>query len=151
MSVEASMRVKYSISQEKTLSIVQIMQLFLLEGWTFSDNGRSSYLPLGETEGFDWVIQEQISSELLMNILKEKERLSEPIGIVMTWQDTGIGGLFIFRRPQELSILLNINRKAILGEDYTSITDASWYLSRLIPVFDKNNIHVIYFAFEQLS
>ncbi len=151
MSVEASITVRYSKPHEKDLSVMQIIQILLSEGWTFNDQNGSSYLPLGETEGFDWVIQKKISPESLMNILREKERLNEYIGVVMTWQDTDIGGSFIFRRPQQFSVLLNVNRKIINDKNHANITDASWYLARLIPIFDKHGIHIEYFTFEQLT
>jgi hypothetical protein len=143
--------VRYSKASEKGISVVQIVEMLLSEGWTFNDGDGSSYLPLCEIEGFHWVIQKKISPEFLMNMLREKESLNECIGVVMTWQDTDVGGSFMFRRSQQFSVLLNVNRKVICDENYTSITDASWYLSHLIPIFDKHGIHIEYFAFEQLA
>jgi hypothetical protein len=46
-----------------------------------------------------------------MNILEEKERRNEPIGVVMTWKNTDIGGSFMFRENNKFSISLNVNRK----------------------------------------
>lgn len=151
MSIEASIAMRYSMSGKNDLYATQLIKILLLEGWTFNDDGGSSYLPLGETEGFDWVIQEKISSDLLMNILIEKEKCHEIIGVVMTWQDTNVGGSFIFRERDQLSILLNVNRKTICDEYYAQLTDANWYLSRLIPILEKNNIEIYFFAFEQLA
>lgn len=151
MSVEASISVRYSISWKNDLYATQLIQILLLEGWTFGDDEGSSYLPLGETEGFDWIIQEKISSDLLMNILIEKEKRHEIIGVVMTWQDTNIGGSFIFREEHKLSILLNVNKKIIPNGKITKLTDVNWYFSHLIPIFEENNIEVCFFAFEQLA
>lgn len=66
-----------------------------------------------------------------MDIFIEKENSGEIVGVVMLWENTNIGGEFLFHSALNLSVLLSINRRVSL----CGVTDATWYLERLIPAF----------------
>lgn len=150
MSVQASITISFSIIKGR-VSPIEIINTLLSKGWTFNDHGGITYLPLGENEGFDWNFQEKISGDLIMEIIKEKEQRQEVIGVAMTWHNTNTGGLFMFREDNQLSILVNINRKTFPDSGGLEITDVNWYLSRLLPVFSKNNLFVEFFSFEEFA
>lgn len=150
MSVQASIEIGFStFYQEHT--IIELIQILLDGGWTFNDNGKVSYLPIGHNDVFDWTVHADISHEELIKILKEKECRNEPVGVVLTWQNTNVGGAFIFQSPEKLSIDLIVNRKIFYGINNFNMTDGNWYLTRLLPIFRENNVEVYYFAFSEMA
>lgn len=148
MSIDALIKVKLAYYNGK-LSSIKIIQMLLDGGWTFNDYGASSYLPLGEKEGFGWIIQEDITHDSLMKILEKKELEGEVVGIIMTWQDTNVGGSFLFRSNNELSINLSVNRKTIVNDSMFEITDINWYLFKLLSTF-KEDVFVEFFSYEEV-
>ena len=151
MSVQASIEIGLSKYPQDYKSPIELLKILLHGGWTLNDHGGISYLPIGDNDDFDWVIQAQISQNELMQILEEKEQKNERIGIVLTWQETNIGGSFMFESSNEISISLTINRKIVCGENSFKMTDGNWYLLRLLPLFHENNIKVCSFTFEELA
>jgi len=150
MSIQASIEIGFStLHQDHT--IMELIQTLLDGGWTLNDNGKVSYLPIGHDDVFDWTVHADISHDELMEILKEKEQRSEPVGVVLTWQDTNIGGAFIFQSPKKLSIDLIVNRKIAYGINNFQMTDGNWYLTRLLPIFCENHIEVYCFSFSEMA
>ncbi|MBP2633658.1 MAG: hypothetical protein H6Q70_4286 [Firmicutes bacterium] len=149
MSVSASLDIKLIQRQTHELFSVKIIEKLLDYGWNFKNEGVVSFLPVGDKNNFDWQSND-ISLESLINILENKEKAHEIIGIVMTWKDTGIGGEFLIIENQKISINLSINRRFI-GDDITNlkITDVNWYLSKLLPAFRCEDILLEYFCYQE--
>lgn len=146
MSISSSIDI-YLVNNNKTIiSPIILIEKFLNFGWTLNDCGKATYLPIGDDGNYDWQ-SESISKDSLMAILDEKEKLGEVIGISMTWENTNIGGSFLFLKNGEISISLIINRKSLGGMNNT---DVSWYLTRIMPVFNQDDgILIESFSYEE--
>jgi len=131
----------------KKMSSIKLIQRLLNYGWDLNDNGKVSYLPLGDNDEFAWRA-ESISSESLLAILNEKEQQGELVGIVLTWKDSRVGGDFLVYKDGTLSISLSINRK-IIEDVEGEITDLNWYLVKLLPVFKCDGWQVKSFSYEE--
>jgi hypothetical protein len=151
MSVQASILIEFSNLPQEYKSQTDLIKMLLVGGWTFNDCGGTSYLPIGDIDDFDWIMQAQISQNELMLLLEEKEKRKELIGVVLTWQNTNIGGSFLFYHSSEISVSLNVDRKTLYGINNFKMTDSNWYLSRLIPIFYKNNMSIKSFAFDEIK
>lgn len=131
------------------ISKVRLIENLANFGWTFNDNGQVSYLPIGDKDDFNWQ-REDIVPEDLMMILKEKEKCGEPIGVAMTWKNTDIGGEFLLMNNGEILISLSINRKLLnTGIVNVKNTDVNWYLTRLLPVFNQEDLKVESFSYQE--
>ncbi len=148
MSVSASIDVKFVTSEDKGSSIVDIVKGLIKNGWTLNDNGKVSYLPVGDDGDYNWV-SENINIDELINILDEKERQNESIGVSLTWGDTNIGGTLLLWDKKSLSFNLSINRKIINQDSSMGITDVNWYLEKLISGLINERLKVASFSFEQ--
>ena len=151
MSVQASILIEFLNSSQNYIKTTDLINLILKSGWTLNDHGGISYLPIGDNGDFDWFIQAHITQNELMQILKEKEKKKELIGIVLTWQNTNIGGSFLFYPSNEISVSLNIDRKILYGINNFKMTNSNWYLLRLIPIFYENNIVIKSFTFDEMK
>ena len=114
----------------------KIIDNLMANGWQLNDQGKISYLPLGDKDNYDWQIQQDIDYLDLLKIVKNKELNNEPVGIIMSWKNTTIGISIIIRKEGTLSIDLNINRQDFALNDHYKITDFQWYLKRLLPCLD---------------
>ena len=151
MSVQASINIEFANLSQNRKNSIDIIKMLLDSGWTFNDNGGISYLPVGDNGDFDWLLQTKISQKELMQILAEKEKKKELIGIVLTWQDTNIGGSVLFYNSGEISFILNVDRKILHGFNNFKMTDSNWYLVRLIPIFYRNNMPIKSFTFYEMK
>jgi len=132
ISVSASI----DISLATQISRMKILQQLVELGWSYDDNGRVTYLPIGDNDDFNWQ-SECISVERLLEILSEKDTRGELIGVVLTWENSNIGGHFLLRRNGTITISLNINRRVINTVSSSKLTDITWYITRIVPVFDQ--------------
>ena len=148
MSISASIDVKFVTSEDKGNSIGGIVIGLLNNGWTLNDNGKISYLPVGDDGDYNWV-SESINIDELINILDEKERRNESIGVSLTWGDTNIGGTLLIWDKESLSFNLSINRKIINQDSSMGITDVNWYLEKLISGLINEKFKVESFSFKQ--
>ncbi|WNF04738.1 hypothetical protein [Brevibacillus borstelensis] len=146
MSIEASINVKLVHDTLQKVPALDVIINLLEFGWTFDDNGHCSYLPLGDIDDFEWK-SEVLGKEHLLNVVKEKERMNEIIGVVMTWENTGVGGEFLLWNDGSISLKLNVNRKTT-GENLR-FTDINWYLDKLLPALNQRNIKIEAFSFEE--
>ena len=96
-------------------------------------DGVVSYLAVRDADDFNWR-KDRISRDSLFEIVDEKEKLGELIGVVMYWRGTRIGGEFLFHSSSAMSMILSINRIV----NSKGITDVTWYLNRLVPALKKN-------------
>lgn len=146
MAVSSSITIQFC--SKLVVEQLDIIDVLNNAGWTTTDHGKISYLPLGDTEMFDWQFQHDISHEELYSILNNKQAAGETIGIVMSWQNTNIGGIFLVYPNNEISISLSINRQKMLLENKYSLTDFNWYLAKLLPPLE-NAFGVECFSCEQ--
>lgn len=150
MTIKASIEIHFSNFHQNNI-IIQIIQMLLDGGWNFNNENRVSYLPLGHNNISHWRTDNNISYNELMEIFTEKENKKEPIGILLTWHNTNIGGNFIFHSNEKFSIDLTLNRKIMPFLTNAEITDSNWYFTRLLPIFYENNIEVYNFSLSEIN
>lgn len=115
-----------------TKSAVELIEVFLNNGWSVNDHGHISHLPVGDEDAFNWQHTALESWPKIVETLKQKEKSHALIGLVMTWKDAGIGGEFLFFPDgQKLVVSWSVNRKTL--KHCADFTDHSWYLSRILP------------------
>lgn len=148
MSTEASINIRLFDKKSKGISSIKVIQKLMNYGWTLNDNGKISYLPLGDIDEFDWK-NENISIESLENILIQKEKRNEIVGVVITWKETGVGGTILFGESQSFSINLSINRRMLNDEKMIKITDVNWYLTKLLPALNEDELVVESISYEE--
>ena len=144
MSTLASLDILISKRGQGAISAVEILQLLFIKGWNATNNGKILYLPLGDDDDFDWQ-EQQLSISELLNIVSQKEKQGEIIGVGVTWESTMIGGTLLIHSNCSLSFSLTINRKQLVS----NITDVSWYLERILPCFETDTTIVEKFTFSQ--
>lgn len=114
MAIKASIKIGFSTFYEDQV-IIRLIQMLLDGGWTFNNDGKVSYLPMGHNDISGWITDADVSHDELMEIIAEKDYQKEPVGILLTWHNTNIGGTFIFHSNEKLSIDLILNRKIMPG------------------------------------
>ncbi len=142
MSVSASIDIKLSEIKRTQISATEIIEVLVSSGWNLFHGEYLSYLPLGDKDDFDWQDKKDMSWNALTKIIEAKEQAKEIVGIMMTWENTKIGGDFLFWPPKTsycntFSLSTNNNRQVIsLTNDY-NITDFQWYLPKLLIPLNK--------------
>lgn len=136
--------VELGVSDSIEFSVLAAIRLLLNAGWSFNYEGSVFYLPIGDDGDFDWQ-REDLSASRLLDILSKKEELGELIGVTMTWEETGVGGEFLFHKSNLIVINLSINRQVTL----LTLTDVNWYLSKLIPALRGGGISVESIVFSE--
>ena len=129
MSHAAGVNITTSSSMKSAVALIEAL---LNNGWSVNDHGHISYLPINDEDAFNWQHITLESWPKIVETLKQKEKIHELIGLVMTWKDEDIGGEFLFFPDgQRLAISWNVNRKTL--KHCTDFTDHSWYISRILP------------------
>jgi hypothetical protein len=138
MSHAAGIHIALSTRVKNT---VELLEIWLNNGWSFNDHNHISYLPLGDKDEFNWQHAMLASWPDIAEILKKKDESHELIGLVMTWKETAIGGEFlVFPDGKRLSINWNVNRRTL--KYCMNFTDHSWYISRILPPLLKEHIEI---------
>lgn len=160
MSVDASinLRIVYA-SSRKVVSPTQTLEILISNGWNIvSRDGYVFYkLPQANEDLSDWEINKMDLSSL-MKIFKQKEQAGELIGVRALWQETLIGGEVLLWQQEEMlkkgihtsmSFLLTSERKLLIADNNSKITDVNWYLTKLLPIFNQGDTLVEYFTYEE--
>ena len=127
-----------------TISLIDILSILSSHGWNFSDSGHQVYLPINDNDEWYWK-SEKLNNGELFDIFHIKSKLSEPIGVAISWQETNIGGQLLLFPDGEISVLLNNNR---LINSY-GVTDFDWYLNKIVPIFREHNIVIEKLSFTE--
>lgn len=142
---------------KKVVTPIEAIGFLMDEGWSFCRNGYVRYLPIGDQDNTTWT-REILTMDSLLKIVAEKESQAELIGVAMTWQDTDIGGELLMsgeletkekkiHSPIKFSVAAHRN-KFLSKEDYP-ITDVNWYLERLLLAFDRDDVYVEFYTYEE--
>ena len=107
----------------------RIVEALLDYGWSSDDEGKISFM-IGD---FDWCYTELSENQEVMQKISLNIDNNVPTGLTLLWKDTGIGGSFLYINPEEIMFSL-IVRPLLLNE--LKMIDFSWYIKKLIPVFD---------------
>lgn len=103
------------------------------------DYGRVTYLPLGDDGDYNWSALTPDGGSI-HEIFRAKLQRGEPLGIVLSWQETHIGGTVIIDGAAgTLAFSASMNRQCIAG---SSTTDVTWYLEKLLPALEDADVFV---------
>ena len=119
-------------------NMVAVIQLMLAHDWTINDCGLMGFLPIHDYGMYNWQ-REEINIDKLMEVLKEKERLNEQLGVSITWKDTNIGGELLTYSADEMGLVITINRQVIPLSEGVTTTDANWYIEKIKPIFTSES------------
>lgn len=152
MSISASIDITLQSSTQKRKAAFDIIYILTQSGWSFINNNYTSYLPLNDNDEFDWTTEQNIDSEQLRKLFETKEQAHEIVGILMVWNNSEIGGSFLFW-PKEIScktfsVNFNAFRPMVKLNDNHEIIDFKWYLERLLPPLEEA-FGIEAFSFEQ--
>ncbi|OKP70034.1 hypothetical protein A3842_25065 [Paenibacillus sp. P3E] len=148
MSISASINIYLSERSGTNLSINDLFQNFENEGWNYiNSNGEVTILPLGDDDDFEWT-STILHRDVLFDILKKKREQEEIIGIELFRVDSEVGCELLIFNTNQMMFSLSIARKKIKVKDAIDITDFSWYLDSILPVF--KNLQVEQIRCEQL-
>ncbi|OKP90894.1 hypothetical protein A3844_03280 [Paenibacillus helianthi] len=143
MSISASINIYLSERSRTNLSITDLFQNFENEGWNYINrNGEVTILPLGDDDDFEWT-STTLHRDVLFDILKKKREQREIIGIELFRVDSEVGCELLIFNTNQMMFSLSIARKKIKVKDAIDITDFSWYLDSIFPVFKNLQIEQI--------
>lgn len=126
---------------DKQMEPLSIIEELLKLGWTYNDNNQVTYLPIGDAGMYNWQSVPLNEWKRIKEIIAKKIKLNETVGLVLTWENTQIGGDFHFMPLKDsLSITWSVNRKKLKG----GYTDHSWYIPKVLnPIRSRGfNIEV---------
>ena len=137
MGLSASININLYIKSEvliKEIPQLSVLNLFRESQWKFADvQGKKIYLPLHDNESYNWNY-ESVSDEYLFNIFKQKAKEKEIIGVRLFWENSDLGVDLLL--CSDLTMIFSIERGNRPINHY-GITDFDWFLSRIIPIFNR--------------
>lgn len=121
----------FSERSRAILSVPNLIQHFVNEGWDYVDSkGIVTFLPIGDDDDFNW--------------------LCETIGIQLLRRDSKAGCDLLIFNTNEMVFSLLIYRNKIVVEIDIDITDFTWYLEKILPVFKNSSLQVEQIICEQV-
>ncbi|MBY0013288.1 hypothetical protein [Paenibacillus typhae] len=139
------------LSSSANFSATDLIRQFAKEGWDYADhNGEVTFLPLGDGDNFNWQ-SEVMDSAHIMNIIEMKQAQGEIVGIQLLRRDSEIGCDMLMFNTNQIGFNLSIARKSIETQGDIDMTDFSWYLERILPVFKNAGLRVERVQCEQLD
>ena len=135
MSVSSEINV--CIGNKKNTDIWGIIQILMDSGWSVCKDEKVTFLPLGDNGMYDWR-EEELSPENLKTLVKEKEKLSEIVGVIL--YNDGVGVTLLFDSNSEFTIGCDIFRKVLSN---SRLTDFSWYLQNLLMTLEREGITIV--------
>lgn len=134
MGASISLNVKFV----KTPCISSIINDLILDKWSIFKDENITYLPIDDNEMFNWS-SEKMEYDEFMNLIANKNKEKDIIGVVLYWNKTNIGITLLFNNSdsKNLSIGIDFDRKYIDEESKT--VDFNWYFSNIMPAIMKSN------------
>lgn len=158
MSISASLDLLVVSSlTRRQITPTRAISVLVKNGWSLGRDGYVTYAPLGCNNDPFEIVEREISENTLMAELHEKENHQELINVTMFWGNTNIDIHLLLwdeisaqQNKINTPIVLNIGgRVKFLANDTHEITDVNWYLARVLPAFEKDDMYVEYFAYEE--
>lgn len=106
-------------------------------GWKPDDHGSVNYLV--EPDFFEWESMELANVAAAYGCLSAAQEAGLSCAIMLTWEDTQIGGSFIFM-PSRGEVILSPLINTVHRSDFPILIDFEWYLGRLAPAFGSVGI-----------
>ena len=96
MSISATININLARHKSQDISTFEIIKVLKDFGWSLTHDGYTSYLPLGDKDDFEWQSKKNMNFDSVKKLILMKESSEELIGIILTWQTSDIGGVFLF-------------------------------------------------------
>ena len=128
------------LSFTKKVEASNFLSMLIYEGWSFDDEGKIRYLPLNDKNNFEWQSLSTSEWTKVLEIMKEKEKKGELIGITLIYKKAKRGGIFHIE-DHKVIFSPTINRKVI--NQNSNLTDFNWYLKKLVSAFKKNQVEIL--------
>ncbi|WP_342565754.1 hypothetical protein NST84_11785 [Paenibacillus sp. FSL R7-0345] len=142
MSISAWIDIHLSEQSSTNLSAQDLIKQFVKEGWDYvNHNGEVTFLPLGDGDHFNWQ-SEVMNSACILNIIELKQAQQEIVGIQLLRRDSDIGCDMLLFNANHIGFSLSIARKSVENQGEIDMTDFSWYLERVLPVFKYAGLQV---------
>ena len=130
-------------------SVTDFIKLLNSLGWSYYDGDRhAEYLPVGDSDSFDWQMDDSTES-VLFSVFDRKLQQEETVGLVMYYRDTEYGITLLASDTSEIIIIPNINRRTLTEDDEDSLTDVNWYAERIIQKLLWCNCGLVSYKFEE--
>lgn len=145
VSVSASIRL--TVSERKGfqgITSVKILDCLIEGGWEMVRDEAITFLPFGDKDDYNWT-KKKVGFEFIAEQAKKKEEAKETVGVEIFWRKTEIGMPVLIFSPNDILFSLDINRQ----KAFENITDVNWYLKRLLPCFEREEIAVTSITFHQ--
>lgn len=151
MSVSYNLKISVSSREPTGLSTVSIIQCFLANGWSlYSEDDKIIYTTVGDDDDFDF-LAESIGTDEYFEIVNQKERKKENIAFALFYLEECI--------RYRVDIILTPSHDIIISPDDMTkkillpafnILDVNWYLGKILPSFNNDNILVEGITFTQM-
>lgn len=129
MSSLAYINIIYHSSRE--ISVLEILEMYLANGWSLNDNGHISFRPLGDRDDFNWVQLRLGQIQELKDIIRNKVTANEDPAVVLVLKELEVGAATTFYpKDRRINFLLDIGKKT--HPELPHWTDVSWYLPRIL-------------------
>jgi hypothetical protein len=129
MSSLAYIDITYHSNRE--IFVLEILELYLANGWNLNDNGHISLRPLGDKDDFDWIQLQLDQIAEVKEIIRNKVTADEDPAVVLVMNHEEVGAATTFYpKDRRINFLLDIGKKT--HPELPHWTDVSWYLP---PIF----------------
>lgn len=130
-------------------SVTDFIKLLHSIGWSYYDGDyHAEYLPVGDSDSFDWQMEE-ITESSLYGVFDRKLQREETVGLVMYYRDTEYGITLLASDTSEIILIPNINRRTLTEGDEDSVTDVNWYAERILQKLLWYDCGLVGFRFEE--
>lgn len=151
MSVSYNLKISVSSKSLTSLSTVSIIRAFLEKGWSlYSEDDKIIYTTVGDDDDFDF-LAESIGVDEYFEIVNQKERKKENIAVALFYPEECVRYRIdlIFTPGHDIIVSPDDMTKKILLPDY-NILDVNWYICKILPSFNKNDILVEGITYTQM-
>lgn len=131
MSIKSTIDISYKNMDLAKENPVSVLKSLLKAGWDFKTKDGISYIPLSDSDEFNWT-SSNINESDLFRIIDTKINRNEIVGVELKYGDSNIGGELLFFSNKKLSLSLSINRVKLESNQMILCTNFNWYLERLI-------------------
>jgi hypothetical protein len=146
MSHIATFDIYYETNRE--LSISEIIEFYLSNGWNLDDFGRISLRPLGDKDDFAWIELQLDQKNELLDIIREKVEVSEDPAIIMRFSNTNDSIVTtFFPKENRINFLIMGDRRR--HPELTDWTDINWYINFIYKPLVDNGVGVSQIKFSE--
>ena len=120
---------------------LEIVSILINHGWSLTDKGMTTFLPVEDQNNFQWETREMSLSEL-KELFEKKIKLGETIGLEINWKDSQIGGELLIKENNQILFSISKNRRTISYSPEFSFVDLNWYFLVFVSPFIQERIKI---------